>query len=391
MRQILVVSSVLLSLGCNNPVTPVDGGNVAIDMGPTEVDGGHDAATVAVDAAIDAATIASDAAIVCSPTCTTGHECVRGTCVLTCGADMSTFGAQLAAGVTVLQSVCHTPAAITLVGDHVYELASATAGAVTTFTLTRWTRGNEAPTVSTVGTAMFTVPASGDMTFAGGFVAVSADEMHALFGYTTAPADSTAMSVGGVFDMATGTGIATSLAAQNNYDATFIDATHYMVNTAPASAQGLYRAAVGDTAFTQAADHLGDFSGSVEVFGTSLLAGGTSFGAMWADGTTSGSRVAVFDLAAVTSTSAVISGATVTQLTMPSSFEMLSGGRAASPHYDSSFAIDGIQIRMLTRSSSGTVTVGDPTNLTTGASFTTASAAGTDIALGFTGGLLFVH
>ncbi len=402
MRKFLILSSICCSfvLGCDTTTTPSDAGTDALlggdaphdaflgvvdgsyDGGPI-VDGGHDAATP--DGGSDAAIVACSSA-----TCSGTHACVRGVCVLTCGADTTSFDAALAAGLTVVQSVCRTPKALAVVGANVYELDAATVAPTTTFTLTRWARGAEVPTTATVGTATFT-GMTGDSTFPGGFVAVAPDEMHALFGYTTSPmAGSGRMSVGGVFDLATSAGTAVALSADNNYDATFLDATHFLVDGAPSAGQGLYRGTTSTATLTQIASHLGEYSGSVEVFGTSVLAGGTSIAANWPDGTT-GDRVVVLDATALTTGTAIVDGTTLTHLSMPSSFELLSGGRAASLHYDSSFAVDAIQTRLLTRDGTGVVSAAAPTNLTTGAVFTSVAAAGTDIALGFQGGLLFVR
>ena len=76
---------------------------------------------------------------------------------------------------------------------------------------------------------------------------------------------------------------------------------------------------------------------------------------------------------------------------MPSAFELLSGGRVASVHYDASFAIDGVEVRTLTRATGGAVSVSTPSNLATGILFSSVAASGNDIVLGFGGGLLFVH
>jgi hypothetical protein len=404
MRKSLVLSwfGALLALGCNNPVvSPVDaggdGGSVGADGGR---DAGHDAAVIA-DAGNDAF-VASDAggdapsdagsdaaAVACSATtCTGAHACVRGTCVLTCGANAAMLETALGTGLTVLSSVCHTPDGIAVVGTHVYEIASSTTGLVTTFTLTRWTLGSETPTVTTVATAMHTATSGTTMTFGGGYVAVSSDEMHAVFGYTT----SAAGAIGGVFDVATGSGIATEIASDGNFDAAFLDATHFVVNGAPAAGQGLYRDMVGATTGTRVVSHLGQASGSVALWAEEglVLAGGLTFSQNWPDGTM-GDRVLVFAATAISSATTPIDGDGVQHLMAPSGFELLSGGRIASVHYDSTFAIDAIQARTLTHASGGMVTSSSATNLASGTIFTSVAAAGNDIVLGFTGGLLFVH
>lgn len=382
MRTFLVVSSVCLALGCNGTTNPVDAGG----GGDT---GGHDAGGGADDAGDDAAITpdaGGDAASGCATSCSGDHACVRGVCIATCGADASAFEGALASGLVVVGSVCRVPAAMTFVNGRVYDVMTSSSGGVTTFTLSRWTPGSESPTLSLLATAMYTAPA-GDSVFPGGYVAVSPDEMHAVFGFTTSPS-----MVGGVFDVATGTGSAAQLGAENNFDATFLDATDYVVDGAPGGMQGLYRAAPGDTAFTQVASHFGDYSGSVELWAEEgvVLAGGSSFGFVWADGAPSGDRVLVFDPAALVAATTPIDGATVQQLVMPSGFELLPGARAATLHWGAT-GLDAIQVRTLTRDTAGVVTASAATDLTTGGAFTSVSAAGTDIALGFEGGLLFVH
>lgn len=386
MRTFPKVSSLcflFLVVGCNTPMPANDAGGGG-DTGGGAGDGG-DAGGAGDDAAVvfDAG---SDAASGCSATCSGDHACVRDVCVATCAADTSMFDAALASGLVVVGSVCRSPAAMSFVNGHVYDVTSATSGSDTTFTLSRWTPDTESPTVSVLATATYTA-VTGDSVFPGGYVAVSADEMYAVFGFTTSPS-----MVGGVFDVATGTGIATQNDAANNFDATFVDGMDYVVDGAPGNVQGLYRASAAGTTFTQVASNLGDYSGSVALWADEgvVLAGGSSFGFTWADGATSGDRVLVFDPAALASATSPIDGATVQQIAMPSGFELLPGGRAASVHWGAA-GVDAIRMRTLTRSTAGVVTASAESDLTTGGAFTSASAAGTDIALGFEGGLLFVH
>lgn len=397
MRTFLVVSSVCLILGCNsggNP--PVDAGGDAGggggDVGVRDAGGGDAGGDAGVGDAGVVADGGTDAAAASCATvrCSADHACVRGVCVPTCGADTSTFDAALAGGLAVVGSVCRTPTALTYAGGQMYELTASTSGLVTTFTLQRWTPGTETPAATTIATATYTAAAAGTMVFAGGYVAVAPDQMHAVFGYTTTLAG----IVGGVFDVATGTGTATELPANGNYDAAFADGTHYLVNGALGGAQGVYRATSGGTSLAQVVSHVGDASGSVVFWGDEglVLAGGIAFATAWPDGATTGERVLVLDAAALASASAPIDGSTVPQLTMPSTFEMLPGARVASVHYDATYAVDAIQVRTLTRATGGgAVSVSSPTNLTTGSTFTSITAAGSDVALGFSGGLLFVH
>jgi hypothetical protein len=301
---------------------------------------------------------------------------------------VSGFDAALASGLVVDEVVCRTPVALSFHGGRVYELMTNTTGMVTTFTLGRWTPGTESPVVEPIATAQYTAAASTTMVFASGFVAVSPDLMHASFGYTT-----TLMgSVGGVFDVATGTGTATEIPANGNFDAVFVDATHFLVNGALGGTQGLYAGTSGMTSLPQVVSHLGDASGTVRLWSAQhlVLAGGSSFGSPWADGMTMGDRVLVLDATALASATSPIDGSMVQQLSMPSAFELLSGDRAASVHYDSSFAVDAIEVRTLTHGASS-VMVSAPTNLASGTLFTAVTAADTQIVLTFANGLLFVH
>lgn len=372
----------VVSIGCGGGGNATDAG-VLVDLGTSDGAAGNDAGS-------DGGTSVDGGGIACTPACGADHACVRGVCIVTCGADVSGFESALAAGLSVVGSVCRTPAALGFAGGHVYELESETSGAETTFTLVRWSPGSETPTATTVGTAHYTATMA-EMVYTGGYVAVSDDEMHAVFGYTTSI---TPGYVGGVFDLATGSGTATELPADSNFGAAFGDATHYYVDGALGGTQGLYRAASGDASFAQVVTGLGDASGSVAYWRDEdlLLAGGSAFASTWADGMM-GDRVLVLDPAALASATSPIDGATVTQLDAPSAFVLLPGGRLATLHFMSSapYAVDEIDVRTLSRASGGALSVGTASPLTTGASFGNVSAAGSDIVLWFEGGLLFVH
>jgi hypothetical protein len=367
----------VLFVGCNTP-TPANDAAVVVDAATA-----NDAA-----AAVDA--FANDAAVCSSSTCTGAHACVRGTCIATCGADVSGWDAALATGLVVDGVVCRTPAAIEFANGHVYELMASTTGMVTTFQLGRWTPGTDSPTVSMVASAQYTATAATTMAFAGGYIAVNADETRALFGYTTTLSG----SVGGVFDVVTGTGAATEVRADGNFDATFLGANSYLVNATIGGMQGVYRGAplAPGTTFTQVVSHLGDASGNVAMWSTGnvVLAGGSSFGSAWMDGSTMGDRVLVLDPAMLASATTAIDGNTVQQLMLPSAFELLSGDRIASVHYDASFTVDAVDVRTLSHSASG-VSMSASTHLTTGATFTGVTAAGSQVVLSFAHGLLFVH
>jgi len=198
------------------------------------------------------------------------------------------------------------------------------------------------------------------------------------------------MAVGGVFDMATGAGTATQIAAENNYDATFLDATHYVVNGAPSTGQGLYRTTVGGTTFTRAVSHLGEYSGSVEVFGPERARGrhvlrdelgGRHDGRPRARSRCGGrgqrddrDRRQHGDAA---------DDALVVRAPLGRGAQ-----RARTTERRASTRSRSTRSRALR---AARLTVATSPNLTTGGDFTSVAAAGNDIVLGFTGGLLFVH
>jgi hypothetical protein len=389
-QSFLSVLCVLSFLGCGG-TSPMPDAAVARDAAPTDAflpDAAMPDAAIDVDAATpDAGDV--DGGDPCDA-CTGDHACLRGVCIATCGVELAAYDAVLAEGLVPVANYCRTPAAFGFAGTRVYEVSASTVGLVTTFTLSRWTPGAGAPTPEEIGTAMYTAVV-GDAVFIGGSVAVSPDEAHVVFGFTTNPS-----FVGGVFDVATGGGLAMESDAPGNFGATFADATHYLINgmgLAPASAgQGLYRGVAGSMMGVEVVDHLGEYSGSVAVWGDEalVLAGGTSFGMPWADGET-GDRVLVLPLADVIEATTAIDGSAAPQLVAPSAFALISGPRLASVHYDGSFMQDGIEVRALSRATDGTVTVSAPESLTTGATFTTVVAADDEIILAHAGGLLFVR
>lgn len=378
MRKLLVLFSVLSVLvGCNDGTTPVvDGG--ARDGGVVGDGGGErDAPPIA-----DAGPLCGD--VSCGP----GHACVRDVCVASCGADASGWDGALAPGLTVVGSVCRQVDAIAVSGADAYDVTHTTSGTTTTFTLSRWPTGSEMPTVTVVGMASYEAPSATTMVFAGGYVALSTDGMHAVFGYTTDQAG----FVGGLFDMATGGGATTDVEADGNFDAVFRDATDYYVNGGIGGAPGVYAGHASGMTLTALVTGLGDASGSVHFWAEEslLLAGGSSFGGTtWADGTMSGARVVVLTETELASATAIAAN-DLPQLDMPSAFALLSGGRVASMHYDASFAVDGIELRTLTHGGTS-VTVSAPSSFTSGPDFTGITAANDGAVLAFDGGLLFVR
>lgn len=384
MRKLLVLCSVSwLLFGCDGGTTPAVDGGVAGDAsdGGAPGDGGGERDAPPIDDA--------GGALCGGRACGAGHACVRDVCVATCGADASGWDGALAPELAVVGSVCREVDAIAVSGSEAYDVTHTTSGTTTTFTLSRWETGSESPTVHVVGTARYEAPSDTVMLYGGGYVAVSTDGMHAVFGYTTSQVPG---YVGGVFDMATGSGTTIEIEADGNFDATFLDATDYYVNGGIGGVPGVYAGHASGMMLEALVTGLGDASGSVAFWADEslLLAGGSSFGrTTWADGSTSGARVVVLSETDLASTTALAAN-DLPQLDMPSAFALLSGGRAASVHYDASFAVDGIEVRTLSVTG-GAVSVSAPAALVTGGDFSGITAAGEGAVLAFDGGLLFVR
>ena len=384
----MVVAAGVIGLGC--------GGNAGSDAGPGDSGAVQDAPVLA-DAPIDAGSDAGDVDGGPCGGCGAGQACLRGVCIASCGGDPAALDAALAAGLTPVAHVCRAGITALDVVDgappRVYEVTTATSGTVTTFTLVRWTieAGIDMPTASVLATATHDVGAAGSLVFAGGYVAVSPDEMHVLFGYTTTDAG----FVGGVFDAAVGSMTVAETAGPGNYDAAWLDGASWLVNglglgTAGGAAQGLYlHDGSGDR---QVAAAMGDYSGSVAVLGGVVLAGGVP-AAAWPDGTM-GDRVFVLDRAALLGAGAggVSAWTTaVSRLEVPSSFELLSGMRIASLTYDASFAVSGIEARALSLGVAGW-TAAAPTALATGSTFSLVRGVGpTELLFVHAGGALLVQ
>lgn len=358
---------VLLVIGCGDPAVVPDGG-MRVDASTDDAGDTGDAGTA------DAGEAPSDGGSACTPACDAGESCFQGVCVASCGGALALAEGSVADGLTIVANLCRTvtgPLDVVEGDDgaiRIYDLASASVGTTTTFTLSRWTLDDAVttPTVEVVATTAHAVDATDVLTFASGYVAVDPTESSALFGYTTSELG----AIGGIFDVEVGDGSMSEHEATGNFDATWIDATRWIVNGqglegAKGTGQGLWLRDRGDDSNTQLAGTIGTYSGSVETLGDVILAGGIEdFGTTWTDGSV-GNRLFVIDRAEALAATAPISAwdDALVRLEGPSVFELLSGSRIASVRYDDSFAIDAFEVRALTESG-GTWTLGAPSDLT---------------------------
>jgi hypothetical protein len=266
-------------IGCDGPVTIADAG--ADDGGPSD-DGG-----LARDAGPGDAGVGADAGSDAGPAgceidgCGEGEACVRSVCIADCGGDVSGFEAALGAGFVPVAHFCRGPSAFAAREDGgdvtVFDLTAATAGTVTTFSLSRWALDPATPTpaLAVVGTMTFDAEDTGALAFAGGYLELDPDGAQALFGYTT----SATGSPGQIFRMSLADGTGYKEVAPGNFDAAWVDAEHYLVNgfglASLADGQGLYAAdlTVADRAVHIGTD-FGAYSGSVAVGPTFILAAG---------------------------------------------------------------------------------------------------------------------
>ncbi len=385
----------VLAVGCgpapiavDSAVEPVDAA-VPTDAAPTA--DAPDVDAVAVDTGPVADVGPVDGGDPCD-LCTGESACLRGVCITTCGADIGAIDSALSAELVPVASYCRTPSAFSFAGGRVYEVSASRVDLVTTFSLARWTPGpSGVPTVEALGITTYTASTATELLFTGGFVAVNGDESQVVFGYTTTLAG----SLGGVFDIATSSGVAIETSSPGNFDATFVDATHYLVDglgLGVTGAQGLYRGVGGSMGGALVVDHVGQYSGSLALWADEglVLAGGGTFTEAWPDGEM-GDRVLVLAAADLASAISPIDGSAVQHIDMPSAFRLIAGPRLASAHYDASFNQDGIETRAISRTGTGPVVVGAPVSLTTGATFTSVGDAGDQIILAHASGLLFVR
>ena len=341
-----------------------------------------------VDAQVDGhpdAHIEGDAALApCDPACGEGEACLRGVCVATCGAaegELAAWDAALAAELVPVANVCHVPGGpLTVVGTRVYEVSASISGSTTTFTLSRWTLDPvvSTPELETLATTTHEGHAMGEI-FPGGYVAISPDEMRAIYGYTTTDAG----SIGGVFDVALGGGTATLTGANGNFDGAWLDANTYVVNGLgiegeASEGQGLYTRDVSAPSVRRAVDAMGTYSGSVAISGDLVIAAGLEgFGSTWPD-ESEGGRLFVFSRDEILTGRATISAwdDAAARLEGPSIFTIVGARRLVSAVWGDA-GIAALEARAL-EESGGAWTLGEPEPLTTGGGFTAAVAAGED-------------
>jgi hypothetical protein len=319
--------------------------------------------------------------------------CVRNVCLASCGGDAETFDEALGEGVVPIANICRPASAYAVRSSGgtitVFDLTGTTAGTLTTLTLSRWTLDEEtsmpAPTV--VNTA--TLSATADTTvFAGQFVALNASASEAVVGLTTTSEG----YPGQVFRLPIDGGANTTIEAPSNFDAVFFDATHIIVNGAGLrlenSGQGLYVEDTSSGTASQLASGLGDFSGSVDVGASFLLAGGVT-------GTAFENHVYAIPSARVTS--AIADGSTIAMSTegrevvdpsgapLSATFSVIGDRLVPTP-----FGGPLTSYRMSFDGSS--VTLSDPHVLAAGTAFIDAHAAGEGrLLLVHSGGLLLVE
>jgi hypothetical protein len=322
--------------------------------------------------------------------CDADQTCLRGVCVATC-AGAAGLEAALGAGVVPVSHACRSPAVFGTVGTNVYELEAVPgAGGSTTLRLVRWALGNGAVTPTTLAERTY-APTMAELVFPG-FVAVSADETHALFGYTTTLGG----VVGGVVDVTTATMTFDETSAPGNFDALFLAGRQYLLNGLGFDAMsepavylvdpdgGGARVAIGGT---------GDASGSLGLWADEglIVAGGARFGSTWPDGSSGGYVFFVESVLVTGSTVPLDAFADAERLAIPTAFELLSGGRLAALRYDASFAVDGIEVHQLERSGTGAITSAPPISIATGSTFTTVGSIEDDAILVHAGGALRVR
>ncbi len=362
------------------------------DAGPV-VDGGAvaDAATTDPDASpADAGTGGDDGGgLACA--CAADEVCVRDVCIASCGLEAAALEAALGEGLAPVRHWCRGADAVTIEGDTVFALTASPTASGARFEVSRWTLevGTALPSTAVVGSAAYD-GSSGEMVFGSGYLAVSPDTGHAVFGYTTTLAG----FVGGVFDLATAGGAVLETSAPGNFDAAFIGPEDYLVNgggLGGATGQGLHRGRAGIMGGAQVASGMGDASGGVGYWAEAglVVAGGVRFGGAWPDGSEGGYVFFVGPSALDGAAPLDLFGAaSVQRLALPSAFDLLPGGRFVTVEYTPDFsAIDRLELRLLARdAASGVVSSGPARALTRGALFVGAAAHGTHLVLRHAGG-----
>lgn len=357
---------------------PQPGTDAGRDAGAADVPS-SDVPLAPSDAAPDADEL--DAPLVAP--CEADETRLRGVCIATCDG-LDGFDAALAAGVVPVAHACRAPGAFDAVGTNVYELeAIPGSDGSTTLRLVRWAMASGAVTPSTLAQRVYVPTMDPREAVYPGFVAVSEDGAHALFGYTTGTSD----FAGGVVNVRTGAMTFDEVDANGNFDAAFISGSQYLVNGLNFEAldgQALYLADAAETAPAgrTVATNMGAYSGSVALWGAEDLVvfAGALFGAPWPDGSLTSGYVFVLPLEGVMGTpSPIDTFAEAQRLELPGSFELLPDGRLVEAYYGAS-GIDGIRYYQLAHGASA-VTAGSAVDISTGGTFTNASAIEGDVLL----------
>lgn len=372
----------MLSLsGCPTEMTPTDAG-VRTDT-PVVTDTG-----VPVDAP---ATVDAPVLVDAPGACATGEISVRDVCLPSCGATAATLEDALVADLVPVAHYCRTPSLWVAVGAQVYDVTRRDEGLVVHFDLATWTATpGTAPAPTAVATASYTRLTTDEFVSPpfGGFVAVSPNEMRALFGYTT----SRSGFVGGIFDFATADGAVVTSDAPGNFDAIFLSNARVIVNGlglgTAADGQGLYELTAGMMGGDLVADGMGDASGSLYYWASEdlVVAGGGSFGTPFPTGESSRVFFVDPDDLSTTAHADLSSGDFVAA---PSAFWPVPGEGLATPAYGAA-GVDHLEVRYLARVS-GDPVLGAPAALTTDATFESARELDGDIGLQHAGGILVVR
>jgi hypothetical protein len=370
-----LVSASIALLGCDPQVVTPDAGR---DAAVGDTSGETDAPLVA-DASTDVPAV--DAPTVCA--CDADQTCLRGVCIATCDG-LDGIDAALAPGVVPVAHACRSAGAMDAVGSDVYELVALPGASETVLRLVRWTFADGAVTPTTIAETTYVLRGKPAEDVYPGYVAVSDDEAHALFGYTT----SLSGFQGGVVDIDVGAMTPAVISADGNFDATFVDGSRYLVNGlgfAALDGQALYLADAteSDPEGTTVIEAMGDASGSVAVWEELdyVVFGGARYGSTWPDGTMGG-LLFVAPLDTVLDATAPIDAYqdTMRVTGAPGVFEMITGGRLLEVYYGAS-GIDGLRYTQLTTDGEGAVGTEAPVDVTTDGTFFQAAAIEDDVLL----------
>jgi hypothetical protein len=312
--------------------------------------------------------------------CDADQTCLRGVCIATCDG-VDGFDAALAADVVPVAHACRSAAAFDVVGTNVYELTATPGSSGTVLALVRWSFLDGAVTASTLAQRTY-VPTGTEAVYPG-YVTVSDDESHALFGYTTGLPG----FVGGVVNVDASAMTFDEISAPGNFDGAFVDGTQYVINGLGFGAltgQALYLAdaAVDSPAGERVVDSMGDASGSVALWSEEgmVVFGGANYGGPWPDDSTGGYVFFLPAASVVEAGTPVDAFVTAERLRLPGAFEMLSGGRLLEVYYGDT-GVDGLRFHGLSVNDEGEVSSAEPTDITTGGTFFNAGAIGDDVLL----------